>query len=361
MSNGVHRVNPLEVADWDQQLQRFPDAKFFHCTAWARVLSESYGYKPVYFTTNGNDGMDSILPMMEIESWLTGSRGVSLPFTDDCEPLGLNDESIKPLFESTLAHAAERNWKYVEYRGGRKLLGNVPPLESYFHHRLSLVKDEAFLFDQLDSSVRRAVRRAGKQDVVVEFFQSAEAMRIFYALFCKTRKRHSVPPQPFAFFENIQRHVIAQNQGWIVVARKGLQPVASAIFFSFGKSAIYKYGASDEAFQHLRANNLVIWEAIRRYANEGFTTLDFGRTALHSDGLRRFKLGWGTKESKVDYMSYDLRKRRFTQRANRSYKFLAPLYKLAPLCVLRLMGILFYKHIALLSFSFDWGQLGNCV
>jgi len=361
MPNGVHCVNPLEIADWDVQLQRLPGATFFHSSAWARVLKETYGYNPAYFTTGGSNGIDSVLPMMEIKSWLTGTRGVSLPFTDDCEGLGTDPTAFKPLFEHALAHAKKRNWRYVECRGGREVLGNIPALVSYYSHRLPLLKDEAQLFANLESSVRRAVRRATKQEVLVEFSQSPEAMRTFYDLFCKTRKRHGVPPQPFAFFENIQRHVMAKNHGWIVLARHGSQPVAGAIFFSFGKSAIYKFGASDEAFQHLRANNLIMWETIRKYAREGCEILDFGRTAINNHGLRRFKQGWGTQERRIDYVSYDLRKACFTRGQERSSRLLHPLYKLTPLFVLRLMGILFYKHIALLSFSFDWGQLSNCV
>ena len=38
---------------------------------------------------------------------------------------------------------------------------------------------------------------------------------------------------------------------------------------------IYKYGASDERHQNLRANNRVMWEAIRRHAADGFAILDF--------------------------------------------------------------------------------------
>jgi hypothetical protein len=361
MPNGVLIVDPLKTADWDQQLARFPAAGFFHSAAWARVLHDSYGYNPVYFVRKEADRLASILPVMEINSWLTGRRGVSLPFTDDCEVLGVDQASMGELFQNAVAHAKKRNWKYLEFRGARELLGDGPAWESYFNHQLPLETDVDSVFAKLDGATRRAVRKAKKQQLTVEFFQTPEAMRVFYDLFCKTRRRHGAPPQPFAFFESIQRHVMDQNQGWIVLARQGNHAVAGAIFFHFGKSAIYKYGASDEAFQHLRANNLVMWEAIQRYAHDGFTVLDFGRTSLTNEGLRRFKLNWGTRERKIDYVSFNVRKGSFSQRPQRSSALLNPLYKLTPLFVMRLIGILFYKHIALLSFSFDWGQLGNCV
>jgi len=42
--------------------------------------------------------------------------------------------------------------------------------------------------------------------------------------------------------------------------RAGRNSVAGAIFFHSGGQAIYKFGASDETFQHFRGNNLVMWE-----------------------------------------------------------------------------------------------------
>ena len=76
----------MEVLDWDSRLNHFPGATFFHGAAWARVLHSTYGYQPVYFATVEQDRLRSLLPVMEVNSWLTGRRGISLPFTDDCLP-----------------------------------------------------------------------------------------------------------------------------------------------------------------------------------------------------------------------------------------------------------------------------------
>ena len=40
-----------------------------------------------------------LLPLMEVDSWLTGRRGISLPFTDECEPLYPDAESFKNLLQ----------------------------------------------------------------------------------------------------------------------------------------------------------------------------------------------------------------------------------------------------------------------
>ncbi len=80
-------INPLHDSDWDSRIARFPGASIFHTQAWARVLVDSYGYSPYYLRGTGNDAAAGLLPMMEVNSWLTGRRGISLPFTDECPAL----------------------------------------------------------------------------------------------------------------------------------------------------------------------------------------------------------------------------------------------------------------------------------
>src|SRR4029077_15099455 len=94
--------------------------------------------------------------------------------------------------------------------------------------------------------------------------------------------------------------------GFVAIARRGSQSVAAAVFFQLGNSALYKFGASDELLQEFRGSNLVMWEAIKFLAGNGATVLHLGRTALDNDGLRRFKLGWGTLEETIDYFKFDM-------------------------------------------------------
>src|SRR6202044_4760 len=83
----VQCVDPVGLTDWDASLAGQPQTSIFHGAAWAAVLKGTYGYKPKYFTIRQDGGLRSLLPLMEVDSWLSGRRGISLPFTDECEPL----------------------------------------------------------------------------------------------------------------------------------------------------------------------------------------------------------------------------------------------------------------------------------
>jgi hypothetical protein len=342
----ICRIDPCSDRHWDADLAACPGATFFHGSAWARVLCDTYGFKPVYFAVRQPDRILSLLPMMEVDSWLTGRRGVSLPFTDECAPLCAHADLFGRLYQEAFDYATLRQWKYVECRGGIQLFANAAPSVSFLGHRLDLRGGEDALLNGCEGSVRRAVRKAERSGLTLEFSTDLNSVRIFHGLLCKTRRRHGVPPQPFSLFASIHRRVLAEKQGWVVLARMGRIPVAGAVFFHFGKTAIYKFGASEEAFQHLRANNLVMWEAIKHFANRGFEVLDFGRSSLTNSGLQKFKLSWGTVEHRIDYVRQDCRTGGFAFGSDGATGWHTRILGALPTPVFKLVGRVLYKHMA---------------
>lgn len=342
----VRQVNPLDDSSWDARLAACPGATFFHGAAWARVLHDTYGFRPAYFARGDAKNLHSLLPLMEVDSWLTGRRGIALPFTDECALLSPEAGGAGPLISAALDHARLRGWKYLECRGGRPLFGAVPAATSFYGHRLDLSIGEDALFARTESSVRRAVRKAEQSALTLSVSSDLDAVRTFYTLMGKTRQRHGLPAQPFRFFANIHRHILARNQGHVVLVRQDSVPVAGAVFLHFGDTAIYKFGASDESLQYLRANNLVMWEAIKWHARQGFAHLDFGRTSLANEGLRKFKLGWGTTERPIDYVRHDLRTGAFVTVKDGVSGWYNRIFRLLPVSVSRLAGSFLYKHAA---------------
>jgi lipid II:glycine glycyltransferase (peptidoglycan interpeptide bridge formation enzyme) len=209
-----------------------------------------------------------------------------------------------------------------------------------------LTAGEDGLFSRLESSVRRAIRKAEKAGVTVEILQSVEAVRIFYSLQCQTRKRHGLPPQPFSFFLNIHRYILSQDMGRVVLARYHGRPIAASVYVNLGDRAIYKYGASDEAFQDLRGSNLVMWTAIKEYVRRGAKHLDLGRTSIGNEGLRKFKLGWGAEEHKIEYVKFDMRKNEFVADVDETSGWHTRVFRRMPGFLSRAVGAVLYKHWA---------------
>ena len=337
----LERVNPLEHPDWDATLTRRPGFSFFHGSAWTRVLVETYGFTPVWLVDER-----SLLPLMEVDSWLTGRRGIGLPFTDDCAPLCVSEEQFQPLFQRAVEWGRAHGWKAIELRGGRELMHEAPASLVFYGHQLDLTADLARLFANMDGSARQAVRKAERDGVTVEVSQSEQAVRDFYFLQCLTRKRHGLPPQPLNFFLNIWRHVLSHKQGMVALASWHGEKVAGAVFFCLGGRAVYKFGASDFRRQQVRPNNLVMWEAVQWLAQNGVTSLHLGRTSLLNEGLRKFKLNLGAAEHRLEYIKYNLQKNRFEVETDQVVGWHNRVFRHLPVFMSQKAGELLYKHWA---------------
>ncbi len=338
-------MDPLSEPGWDDLVASHPDGSFAHTAAWARVLVSSYGYRPFYFTEVKDCRMSGLIPVMEIRSWLTGCRGVSLPFTDECEVILPEGTTFDDAVQRVKDFGKSRRWETLELRDRVPGMEGIPPSMEYYVHEMDLSRPEDGIFSGLRANVQRNIRRAEKEGVTVESEASSANLREFYRLNCLTRREHGLPPQPIRFFENLREHVLSKGKGTLLLARYRGNCVAGAVFVHHGCQAIFKYGASDRRFQRLRANNLVLWEAIRSYNGRGFRIFSFGRTNIGHAGLRHFKQSWGSSERLLRYYECNLDsgawggKKRFRNLPGE--KVLSRL----PLAVLKAAGTLAYRHI----------------
>jgi len=84
----VYRMNPFSDGRWDDLVARHPNASAFHERGWLYALARTYGYEPLVITTSPpGERLTNGVVLCRISSWLTGTRLVSLPFADHCEPL----------------------------------------------------------------------------------------------------------------------------------------------------------------------------------------------------------------------------------------------------------------------------------
>ena len=285
-----------------------------------------------------------MVPVMEVKSVLTGKRGVSLPFTDYCNPIADGGIQFLDLFHHITEYGKDCGWKSIEFRDGNNALPLTPPSVNYLGHTLDLYRGEG-VFSSFRDSTKRNIKKAIKEGVKVEISNSFESIKEFYRLNCMTRKRHGLPPQPFSFFKKIHDHVLSKNLGLVILASYGQEAIAGAVYFHLGEKAVYKYGASDLGNQELRANNLVMWEAIKWYSQNGYKNLCFGRTEPENQGLIQFKSGWGTTEQQINYYRYDFRKGSFVSDSSRVTGFHNRLFRNLPVPILNKVGALLYRHV----------------
>jgi GNAT acetyltransferase-like protein len=338
-------MNPSVDKGWDDAISMHPDATIFHSTAWARVLVDTYGHRPCYIQMLLNGSLLALVPMMEVKSVVTRSRGICVPFSDYCAPLTFSSFGNELVTQKLQEIARERGWSYFGLRSHSIIPVNTPASESYYGHSLDLRIGSEALISNFSSSVQRAVRKAQRSELSVTVRTDLDAMAEFYKLHVRTRRRHGVPPQPRSFFNNIQRHLLNAGHGFIVLVECQKGPIAAATFFKLGRHAVYKFGASDERLQELRANNLVMFEGIKYLADGGAETLHFGRTDKENEGLRRFKLSWGATEEEISYARFEMASGSWKHSRDSRSALHQHIFRALPASLNRLAGAIIYPHL----------------
>ncbi len=84
----LYQIDPVRDPRWAVFLKRHPRASVFHTPGWLEALCRSYGYESIGYTSSPpGEEIRNGLVFCRVDSWLTGRRMVSLPFSDHCEPL----------------------------------------------------------------------------------------------------------------------------------------------------------------------------------------------------------------------------------------------------------------------------------
>ncbi len=334
---------PLNADAWDAPMLETASYTFFHCMAWARVLIESYGFKPRYIM--GRDGSDmAALPLMAVQTLMSGRKHICLPFSDSCGPVFTSRHALEKLIGALLQTAGEKGWKALEIREDCGIK-EFDVQQRYYEHTIPLNDDPAGILKSFRPSTRRNIQHAEREGVRVTLEKTEEAVGSYYRLHCITRKRHGIPPQPRKFFEAIQSNVIGQGNGFIARARFSGRTIAAVMFLHFGKKAVMKFAASLPDPRHLRPSNLAMWEAIRWYAQNGFESLSLGRTDIGDSGLMQFKNGWCGAPRELSYCRWPPRKHSFTG-ATTARSLASSAMRNLPVPALRFLGTLLYRYSA---------------
>ena len=303
----VYRISPLRDHRWTEFIERHPRASVFHSPEWLEALRRTYGYEPVGLTTSAPGvELSNGIVFCSVQSWLTGQRMVSLPFSDHCQPLVSNDAELRCLLSALESGENGKKWKYIEVRAidlPGKAQEYPQNAEAFCLHRLDLAPSTEQLFHSFHKNcVQRMIRRAQRDALACEEGRSEALLRKFYQLLVLTRRRQQLPPQPLAWFRNLIDCL--GERLTIRVASKDGHPVASILTLNYKGTLTYKYGGSDRTFSKLGGIQLLLWKAIEEAKHRGFVEFDMGRCAWDNQGLIDFKRRWGAIRSELTYLRY---------------------------------------------------------
>jgi hypothetical protein len=238
---------------------------------------------------------------MEVNSWLSGHRWVSLPFTDHCSPLCDGPEWLVYLIDYFLEVLLTKTVPKIELRWDYPILPDSYKTDHYVLTHLDLCSQPELIAKRIDHKYRRMPRVAQERGAYWRQGRSIEDLQTFYRLHTMTRQRLGVPVQPKKFFELLWEYLIEPGMGFFLHVYKDNACLSSAVFLHWKHTLIYKYSATCGLEKQLSPNDLIIWTAIQWGCEHGYSELDMGRTNKDQEGLRHFKKKWGSEEDSLIY------------------------------------------------------------
>ncbi len=230
---------------------------------------------------------------------------MALPFSDYCDPLVDNADTWRCLIDQLLPEHCPITV--------RCLHNDLPLADERFSlvkeakwHGLDLRPEPDALWDGMHDSTHRAIRKSQREGLVVRLAQSEEELRAFFEMHLKVRKyKYGLLAQPYSFFQNIWRHFVEAQHGFLLLALWGDKIVAGDFFLEWKDTLYYKFNASLPGDLSHRPNDLLIWEGIQRGKNRGLELLDFGLSDIDQEGLVRYKRKFGTEEKTISFLRHE--------------------------------------------------------
>jgi len=343
----IYQIDPLQDPRWPCFIDFHASASVFHTPEWLEALVRTYGYRAVVFTCSDPGApLTNGVACCLVNSWLTGRRLVSLPFSDHCDPLAKSPDELEGLLRSLTQVLEKKKSKYIELRPRSAFASDRPgfkPSRTFCSHSIDLRPSIEDLFHNFHKScVQRKIHRANREGLTYEEGRSQVLLSRFYHLLLLTRRRHQLPPQPLEWFRNLM-HCMAEKAK-IRVCYKSGRPIAAMITLTYKNSMVYKYGCSDARFHNLGGVAYLFWKAIQDAKQSGVLQFDLGRSDCENGGLATFKEHLGAKHSLMTYWTCPAASSRVNA-GGWKLQLSRSLFRWMPNTLRRFTGRVLYRHI----------------
>jgi hypothetical protein len=257
----------------------------FQAPAWLAFLSATQHGEPVLAAlTDGNSYIGYFTGMIIRKA---GLRILGSPFpgwTTDYMGLAISPDTDRRMAVRALIDFAfhELGCAHLEVMDRNLTLSDLDGLgvqhRMYRGFEIDLKRDESEIFSKMTSACRRCVRKAAKEGVIVETVHDLQFADDYYSQLQDVfAKQGRMPTYDLERVRQLISHVHPTGHLLLLRARdRSGHCIATGIFPHMNGFLYFWGGASWRAFQGLRPNEAVQWEAIKIGRRKGLHTYDMG-------------------------------------------------------------------------------------
>ena len=167
---------------------------------------------------------------------------------------------------------------------------------------LDLTKPEENILEAMRPRLRRALRKAEKNNITVESSTDPQVMKEFYRIQLETAGRHQFVAFSEDFLTKQFDAFAADNSAVLYTAKFEGETLAQNFMIFYGNEASYHYGVSTELGTKMSGAPLLHMQAMRDARERGITRYNFWGIVDENDtkhrfyGVSVFKRGFGVEE-----------------------------------------------------------------
>ncbi len=332
----VEALLPADEAEWDVFVLGHAQASPFHLIAWKEVITESFGFQPMYLLARERRRIRGVLPLFFVKNPIIGRVLMSSPFAVYGGILADTPEVQRAIYDRSIEIGKQLGVDHIEFRNRypEQCVG-TPNVSRYVSFTGHLLEDEEATLAALPKKTRNVVRKALKSPFQSKY--QVQDLGAFERLYAQNMRRLGTPVFGSKYFANLLKKfgpMIDVREVWL----DGRALAASVNFMFRGEMHIY-YAAADTRYNYLGPNTFMYFDHLRWAGAHGYTTFDFGR-CKRGTTVFEFKRHWNTAMHELPYEMVLVRRSELPNFSptNPRFGLAIRLWRLIPLPITRLLG-----------------------
>jgi lipid II:glycine glycyltransferase (peptidoglycan interpeptide bridge formation enzyme) len=333
--------------EWEKYIQKQNEKNFQSSQKFKKVIQETYKNSyPLYLESYEKERIKAIFPFIIVKSKIFKTRAISLPFIEETGIMGeYTSQDIKEIIKICKEKKVDKieirtNKFHPQYEHQEKEFlkaGLIKNKNKY--EMIAKLTNAEDMWKRFHKHTRNDIRKAEKNNVVVKPIEDTKEINEFYKLYFQNMKHFGTPQHSKLFFTNIYKYMNDNILGLNCYVDNKL--IGSIIVFYEGKKAYVAFNVSKESHRHLRPNDILYWNAIKKLINKKIQYLNIGEVNIESKntrekGLYKFKSKWlGEVYPKV-YFTYPGEKN--VEEKKGKLKKLRKIWRKIPTPIIRIIG-----------------------
>lgn len=326
---------------WNAAVAEMDEATFYHRFEWRKVITDHFGFQPLYLYAEDDNGISGLLPLFLVRGLLRKTALISVPLCVYGGVVARSDEVAAALENSAVQYGNKYGVAYIELRGIERISEGWVDNDQYATFRKPLSEMEEENLNAIPRKQRAEIRKAQTIGLITEVNRDLEP---FYSVYTTSMRNLGSPVFSRRYYQSLLD--VFQDQCNVLTVSKDNQPLASVLNFYFKDQVLPFYGGGYPEARPTNAFPFMYWELMRHSAARGIKLFDFGRS-IRNTGAYAFKKNFGFEPQTLHYQQRLVGGKSFPDLNpdNPVYKNLITLWKKLPIPLANRLGPLVAKSI----------------